>query len=221
MSRAVVHDPENATCIIVRRSCQHLFDQPVERRDAVLGFAATENSSLMDIERGQVSPSSTTLVLMLDPHRASGPASPSGMLAAPCLDAGLLIRRDHELVVLQGLAVPTTLIQIQNAARLSGKIGVAREYPGSMLPGADGVFVQPTPNGAAADLSHQARARDVLSQVGDAPPRQREIVSRGQFTGQSFNLNDQFWGEICGAVPDGGVLPDRPDVSRRSVFATG
>jgi len=122
-----------------------LVHQPIKRSNPVLGFAATENSSLMDIECGEVSPSSRTLVLVLDPHWATGLANPSRMLAVPGLNAGLLIRRDHELVVLQGLAVPTTLIQIQNAARFSGKIGVAREDPGSMLPGADGVFVQPTP----------------------------------------------------------------------------
>ena len=82
------------------------------------------------------------------------------MSAATRLDTGLLIRRDHELVVLQRLAVPTTLIQIQDAARLEGKIRVAREDPGAMLPGTDGVFVQPSPNGAAADPGHQARPRD-------------------------------------------------------------
>ena len=33
--------------------------------------------------------------------------------------------------------------------------------------------------------------RSVFTVIGrSGPPRQREIVSRGQFTGQSFNLND-------------------------------
>ena len=190
MSRTVIHDPEDTSGFSVRGSPHDLVHQPIKRSNPVLSFAATENSSLMDIEGSQVGPSSAALVLMLDPHRATGLANPSRMLAAPGLDTGLLVRRDHELVVLQSLAVPATLIQIQDAARFSSKIGVAREDPGSMLPGTDGVFVQPTPNGAAADLSDQAGARDVLSQVGDAPPRQREIVSSGQFTGESFNLND-------------------------------
>lgn len=220
MSRTVIHDPEDAPGFSVRGTRHDLVHQPIKRSNPVLGFAATEDSSLMDIERGEVGPSSAALVLMLDPHRATGLANPSRVLAAPGLDTGLLVRRDHEFIVLQGVTAPTALIQIQNAARFRGKIGVAREDPGSMLPGTDGVFVQPTPNGAAADLSHQAGARDVLSQAGGAPARQREIVSSRQFTGESFNLNDQFWGKICGAVPDGDVLPDRPNASRRSVFAT-
>src|SRR5438876_4346457 len=153
MSRTVIHDPEDAPGFSVRGPRHDLVHQPIKRSNPVLGFAATENSGLMDIERGEVSPSSTALVLMLDPHRPTGLANPSRMFAATGLDAGLLVRRDHELIVLEGLAVPTALIQIQNAARFRGEIGVAREDPGSMLPGTDGVFVQPTPNGAAADLS--------------------------------------------------------------------
>lgn len=220
MSRTVIHDPEDAPGFSVRGSRHDLVHQSIKRSNSVLKLTATEHPGVVDIKGSQVSPSSTALVLMLDPHRATGLTNPSRMLAAPGLDTGLLVRRDHEFIVLEGLTIPTTLIQIQNAARFRGKIGVSREDPGSMLPGTDGVFVQPTPNGAAANLSDQARPRDVLSQVGGAPPRQREIVSSGQFTGESFNLNDQFWGKISGAVPDGDVLPDRPDVSRRSVFAT-
>ncbi len=220
MSRTVIHDPEDSPGLGVRGPGHDLVHQPIKRSNPVLGFAATKNSSLMDIEGGQLSPSSTALVLMLDPHRATGLANPSRMLAAPGLDTGLLVGRDHEFIVLESLTIPTTLIQIQNAACFKSKIGVAREDPGSMLPRTDGVLVQPTPNGAAANLSDQARARDVLSQVGGAPARQREIVGRGQFTGESFNLNDQLRGKISGAAPDADVLPDRPGVSRRSVFAT-
>lgn len=80
--------------------------------------------------------------------------------------------------------------------------------------------MQPSPNCAAADLSNQARPGDVLSQVGRAPAREQEIVSGGQFTGESFDLNDQFWGEISGDALDEGALPGRRDVLRRSVFAT-
>jgi len=221
MSRTVIHDPEDMPGLGVRGPRHDLVHQSIKGSNPVLGFAATENSSLMDIERGEVSPSPTALVLMLDPHRPTGLANPSRMLAAPGFDTSLLVCRDHELVVLEGLAVPTALMQIQNPARFKSKIGVAREDPGSMLPGTNGIFVQPAPNSAAANLSDQARPRDVLSQVGGAPPRERGIMSGGQFTGESFNLNDQFWGKISGAVPNGDVLPDRPDVSRRSVFATG
>ncbi len=129
MSRAIIHDPEDAPGLIVRGPRHDLVHEPIKRSNPVLGFVATENSSLMDIERGEVSPSSSALVLMLDPHRPAGLANPSRMLAAPGLDTGLLVRQDHELVVLQGLAVPTALVQNQNPARFKSKVGVAREDP--------------------------------------------------------------------------------------------
>jgi hypothetical protein len=56
---------------------------------------------------------------------------------------------------IQRFAAPKALVEIQNAARFKGKVRVAREDPSSMLPRTDGVLVQPSPNGAAADLSDQ------------------------------------------------------------------
>jgi hypothetical protein len=151
----------------------------------------------MDIERGEVSPSSAALVLMLDPHRPRG-----WQVRVECRRrrAWILVFSSAEITnssSCRSWPLQRRSYKFQNAARFSGKVGVAREDPGSMSPGTDGVFVQP-PNGAATDLNDQARARDVLSQVGGAPARQREIVSGRQFTGESFNLNDQFWGKISG-----------------------
>jgi hypothetical protein len=77
------------------------------------------------------------------------------MPAAACLNAGLLVGRDHKLIILQRFAAPKALLEIQDAARFKGKVRVAREDPSSMLPRTDGVFMQPSPNGAAADLSDQ------------------------------------------------------------------
>jgi len=116
MSRTVVHDPEHAPGFSVRGPRHDLVHQPIKGCNPVLRFAATEHPSVIDVEGGKVSPGWAT-VLMLDPHRPTGPANPRRMPAATCLDAGFLIRRDHELIVLQDLTVPTALIQIQNAAR--------------------------------------------------------------------------------------------------------
>src|SRR5438105_1082291 len=113
MSRAIIHDPEHAPGLIVRGSRHDLAHQPVKGSDATLRLTATKHAGAMDIESGQVSPGAATLVLMLDPHRPAGLANPSGMLTGSCLDTGLLVSRDHELIVLQRPAIPAALVEVQ------------------------------------------------------------------------------------------------------------
>jgi hypothetical protein len=221
MTRTVVHDPEDAAGFIVRWARHDLVHEAVKRSDAIFQFAATQDAGAVDIERRQVSPGSTTLVLMFDAHRPAGSASLGSMSAGSCLDAGLLVGRNHKLIVLQGLAVPKARVEIQDAARFQGKVRVARENPSSVLPGTNGILVQPSPDRAATDLCDQAGARGVLGQVGGAPPRERKAVGGGQFTSESLHLNDQLWGEKSGAVPDEDAPPDRRGVPRRNVFARG
>lgn len=139
-----------------RGSHHDLLHQPIKGSDAALRLATTKHAGAMDIESGQVSPCATTLVLMLDLHRPTGLAKPSGMLARARLNAGFLIRRDHELIVVQPSALPASLIKVQDAASFHGKVRVAREDPSSMLPRTNGVLVQPSPNRATADLSDEA-----------------------------------------------------------------
>lgn len=155
MTRAVVHDPEDAAGFIVRWARHDWVHEAVKRSDAIFQFAATQHAGGVDIERRQVSPGSATLVLMFDAHRPAGLASPGSMPAGSCLDAGLLVGRDHKLIVLQCLTVPKARVEIQDAARFQGKVRVARENPGSVLPGTEGILVQPSPDGAAADLRDQ------------------------------------------------------------------
>lgn len=155
MTRAVVHDPEDAAGFIVRWARHDWVHEAVKRSDAIFQFAATQHAGVVDIERRQVSPGSATLVLMFDAHRPAGLASPGSMPAGSCLDAGLPARRDHQLIVLQCLTVPKARVEIQDAARFQGKVRVARENPGSVLPGTEGILVQPSPDGAAADLRDQ------------------------------------------------------------------
>lgn len=221
MTRTVVHDPEDASGFIVRRARHDLVHETVKRSDAIFQFAATQHAGVVDIERRQVSPGPTTLVLVFDAHRPTGLASLGSVPAGSCLDAGLLVGRDHKLIVLQCLAVPKARVEIQDAARFQGKVRVARENPSSVLPGTNGILVQPSPDRAAADLCDQAGARDVLGQVGGAPPRERKALGGGQFTGEGLHLNDQLWGEKSGAAPDEDAPPDRRGVLQRNVCARG
>ena len=70
--RAVVDDPEDATGVVVGRSCHDLFNQPIERGNAILGFTAPEDSSVMHIQCRDIAPSTATKVLVLDPNGSCG-----------------------------------------------------------------------------------------------------------------------------------------------------
>jgi hypothetical protein len=63
------------------------------------------------------------------------------MDAAARLDAGFLVSRDHELIVLERFALPLSLIEIENPSRLCREIRVTRENPTPVLPGTDGVLM--------------------------------------------------------------------------------
>jgi hypothetical protein len=92
---------------------------------------------------------------VLHAHRFAGFGRKTGVDSTPRLDAGLLVGRDDELVVAQGLALPASPVKIQDAAGLELEVRVPRKDPAAVLPGADRIFVQPAPHRAVADARHQ------------------------------------------------------------------
>ena len=156
VSRTVVDDPEDAASIIVRRSSHYLLNEPVKRLNAIFLLAAPKDPGIVNIQTRDVGPGPAPKVLVLDLHRFPRAASASGMFAPPGLNAGFLVGGDHELIILQGLAFPLAGIQIQDAAGFFGKVGIAWEDPATVVPGANGVLMQPAPKRAATDGSHQA-----------------------------------------------------------------
>ena len=131
------------------------------------------------------------------------------MFAPPRLNAGLFIGGDDEFVAFQGLLLPGTFIEIENAAGFDGKGGVSGEDPASVIPGTDGVGMEPSPNGASRNRGHQAGVADLPNQIRRVPVRQRNAMSGWQLARQGFNLNDQFWGEKPGDDPGVIVPPSR------------
>ena len=87
-----------------------------------------------------------------------------------------------------------------------------RKNPAAVLPGSDGVLVQPAPDGRIADAGHQSGLHGVAGDLRHAPPRQRHLLLTGQLTGQGFNLHHDFWGEKTGVDPIGGVPPSQAGV---------
>ncbi len=142
------------------------------------------------------------------------------MDTASSLDAGLFVGGDHELIALQRPAVPGAGIEIENPAGLGGKLWVARKDPTAVIPGPNGILMQPAPDRAAGDGRDQAGLTDLPSDVRRIPMRKRKAVGGGQFTGESLDLHHQFWGKKPGGDPGEGVPPGPPGGLRRNACAT-
>ena len=56
VSRAIIYDPEHSAGIIVGRSGHDLLDEAIKGIDAILGFAATEDSRMMDVQTRDIGP---------------------------------------------------------------------------------------------------------------------------------------------------------------------
>ena len=217
----IIDDPEHAAGFGIGELVHHPIDQVVKGDNAALWLAVAEELGAMDIQGRQIGQGPTPLVLMFHLHRLARLGSLGGMDASAGLNAGLLIGRDHELILLQGLALPDPLVEVQQASGFERELRVARKNPTPMKPGADGVFMEPAPERAVTDFGHQAGLADLLVQLRETPARQRQAELAGQFASQGFNLHDQFWGEKPGGDPGGGVLPARVSARGRSVCAIG
>ena len=156
MSGAVVHNPEDAVSRFVGLLFHDLADETLHRRDSALDFAAAEDLAAMNVPSRQVGPGTFTKVLVLDSGGAIGSRRQSRLFSPARLDAGLLVGRDDELVSSQRDALPDTLIEIEDRASFSSKVGVARENPTTMLPWTKSVATQPAPKRSATDLRDQS-----------------------------------------------------------------
>lgn len=164
----------------------------------------------MHVQRSQVGPGAATGVLVLHAHRLARPSWQARMDALARLDAGLLVGGDDELVLAQRLPLPAPLVQVQDAPGLGLEMRIARKDPAAVLPGADCVFVQPSPDRAVADARHQARALRVSRHIGHAEPRQRQTQGGRQFARERLDLNRELWGERPEVVPGGLSLRGPP-----------
>src|SRR5215469_1940808 len=119
-------------------------------------------------------------------------------------------------------ALPSQLraVQIENATSFVGKVGITREDPTAVIPGPNGILMQPAPKRAAADGRHQTGLTDLARQIRSAPARQRQVVGGGQFASPSLDLYDQIRGKKSGDDPDESALRARRDVPGRNVYAT-
>ncbi len=142
------------------------------------------------------------------------------MASRPSLDAGFFICTQNKFVIFKRIAVPNFLVKVENLTCLDSELRIPGKNPGPMLPGPDGIFIEPSPYGAAADGGYQARLRCVSGNIRRAPAGQGNLIERRKFTGDRFHLNDDVWGEKTGDDPVEDVPPIPRDAAQRNVFAT-
>ena len=216
MRRAVVHYPEDAARLVVRRLAHNLRDEPIKGFDSVFSRARSKQLEMVDIKRSDVGPGSTPRVFMFHLHGRTRLGWKSLVATLASLNAGFLIGRQYELVVLQRMSLPDPFIKIQDAPSFLREVGIARKNPAAVLPGPDRILVEPAPDRRAADRCHNARLTSLGSQVPRTPSRKRNLMDRGKFTGQRLDLNDHLWGE----KPGGGRGEDVPPIRRVSFRET-
>src|SRR6266478_3208363 len=67
-----------------------------------------------------------------------------------------------------------------------GEIRIARKDPGAVLPGPNGVFVQPAPYRCVADARNDAAVLRFAHDVGATETRQRRPAGGREFTGEGL-----------------------------------
>jgi len=167
MSRAVVHDPEDAVSGLVGLLLHHFTDETLYRSHPILDFAASEELGAMNVPSRQVGPGTFAKVLMLNPDGAVGTGRQRRLFSASRLNAGLLVGRDYEVSSAQWRAFPNALVEIEDGTGVSRKIRITREDPTPMLPWAESVGAEPTPQGGAADFRDEALRNHVLPDLLD------------------------------------------------------
>ena len=158
---------------------------------------------------------------MLDLAGLAGLGRQGAMQAGASLNAGLLVGRNNEVILLQGGALPGAVIEVEETTSLEGEVGVAGGDPAAVLPRADGVLVEPAPDGGVADRGGDAVGAGRAAEVADAPAGQGAVVIRGRLAAEGADLHDNLRGEKPGGDRVGGVPRGRPGGVRRSPCAKG
>jgi len=174
----------------------------------------------MYIPCGQIRPSPTAFVFVLNSHRPSRLGRLGRISPGPSLNARFLIGRYHKLVRMQFFSMPLSLVQVQQPFGLQRKLRVAREDPTAVLPRSDGILVQPTPDGTAADCRHQPGASRLTCQFRRTPAGEWHPMLARQFTRHGLYSHNHVRGKKTWGVQGAGVLRVLVAVPQRSACAT-
>ncbi len=172
MRGAVIDNPEDASSISVRGLAHDLIDQPTEGGDAGAALASTEEPGSMNVPGGGI-------------HVRLSWASRSGAARwgedAPWPGCWFFHRRRERT-------------RHSSRVGLAGEIRITREDPSAMVPGSNGIFVQPAPHRGMTDRGHQTLPDGVSLDLAQTKARQGKPVAVGQLAGQSLDLDDDLRG---------------------------
>jgi len=129
-----------------------------------------EELGAMNVPSGEIRPGTSAKVFMLDPGGAVRGGWQSRVFSAPGLNVRLLVSRHHEVISAQWSALPHSLIEVEDRTSFGSKVGVTREDPAPMLPWAESVGAEPSPQGGAADFRDEAVRNHVLPDLIDGKP---------------------------------------------------
>lgn len=220
MCTAIIDDPEDSSGALIGWLAHHLSDKPIKWGNAIFSLTTAKEFGTMDIKGGQVSPDPAPYIFVFHLHGRAGLSRVGGVKTAQRLDTGLLIGRQHELIVLQGASIPQPSIKVQDAPGFFGEVRIAGEYPRAMLPRSNRILMEPAPYGALTYGRHKATLPSLPGYIGRTPAGKRHLMGRRQLASQGLNLNNQIWGEKPGDDRAGDALQGLEGVAQRSVFAT-
>ena len=125
------------------------------------------------------------------------------MFAAAGLNTGFFVRGNDVVITAQRSALPNALVQIEEGAGLGSKVGITREDPTPMLPRAERITAEPSPQSGATNLGNETLRNHVLADLRDREPGQGKAEAMRKLTSESLNLNDEAGGKSGpGARPE-------------------
>ena len=219
MRAAIVDDPEDAVRRAVGLGPHHLVDQAAEGQNAGGRFEASKELGSVDIPCCEVSQGAAALVLVLNAHGPSRPDGSGGMAAHAGLDRCLLVGADYVLADLQALAFELASVEVEDPTSLGGEVGIARENPAPVPPGADGILRQPLPDRAPGDARYQPPADHLGLDVGDVESRKRQAELGRQLTRDRLDRHHHVRGKKLGSDRCDRVPRGPRAVPRRSAYA--
>jgi hypothetical protein len=124
------------------------------------------------------------------------------------LQTGHFVRREDHVSRTQRLTCPLPVIEIQDRSGALKQAGIAGEKPLLKEPGAQGVFVQSTPDRTIG--SREAQFPSTFAHVENREARQRVTpIIGGALTGQGFEDDHFLRGENPAVSRTVGRLPTR------------
>lgn len=201
---SLIRDPEHPRGGSVRLLVHHLRHEALKGQYPGRLFAAAKSPGTADIPGGEIGPGAFALIFEFNAHRPPRRRRKCLMNGATRRDAGLLIRGPYAVGGTQGFSVPCPVIPIKYSVRLLREGRIAREYPGSMRPGANRILAQPSPQCTLADAGDPAASHDRVPTVCQAQSRQGQPVLMRVRARQGFNRDHDGSGEKRAGRPPRG-----------------